>query len=455
MGLSSNNQRCIIQDKEGFIWIGTGDGLNRFDGRTFKVYRKIQDDTSSLRSNIINCLYTDSKGILWVGTFQGGLSRYDKEKDNFYTYTTSINDTTALLSSEITAIAEDKFHRLWVGTNSHGLHLFNPKINGFTHYLIVQGKQPDSTTIASNVINRIAVDNEVLWLAYNTGILTALNTSNMSFKHYKLFDVLSHETADFSVNSLVVDNNLIWISTWSKGIWIFDKTTGECKPYTKEKSKYINFVFKDNKNRLWYSPESKGLILIDGRNEVHYQFDDFDRYSLSSNSLSNIFQDKQGNLWLASKQGDLNYFILDNPFYTWYKNPNSIQGLTNNLITTVIEDSKRRIWVGYQDGGIDILDAKNIKPKIHINGDQSTGLGLGAVMYIYESKNGAIWVGKYLDGLKKYNDLTKSFSSYQHRENDEESIAGNDVRYISEDSHGNLWIAIHGGGVDIFNPHTG
>ena len=455
MGLSSNNQRCIIQDKEGFIWIGTGDGLNRFDGRTFKVYRKIQGDTSSLRSNIINCLYTDSKGILWVGTFQGGLSRYDKEKDNFYTYTTSINDTTALLSNEITAIAEDKFHRLWVGTNSHGLHLFNPKINGFTHYLIVQGKQPDPTTIASNVINRIVVDNEVLWLAYNTGILTALNTSNMSFKHYKLFDVLSRETADFSVNSLVVDNNLIWISTWSKGIWIFDKTTGECKPYTKEINKYINFVFKDNKNRLWYSPESKGLILIDGRNEVHYQFDDFDRYSLSSNSLSSIFQDKQGNLWLASKQGDLNYFILDNPFYTWYKNPNSTQGLTNNLITTLIEDSKRRIWVGYQDGGIDILDAKHVKPKIHIKGDQSTGLGLGAVMYIYESKNGTIWVGKYLDGLKKYNEITKSFSSFQHRENDEESIAGNDVRYISEDSRGNLWIAIHGGGVDRFSPITG
>ncbi len=455
MGLSSNNQRCIIQDKEGFIWIGTGDGLDRFDGYTFKVYRKIPNDTSSLRSNIIDCLYTDSRGNLWIGTYGGGLNLYDKEKDNFYTYTANINDTTALLNNDITTITEDELHRIWVGTTSLGLHLFNPKINGFIHYIAPNGKSPDSTSIASNSINRIVVDHNILWIAYNTSILTALNMSTMTFRHYKLFDILSHQTADFSVNSLVVDNNLIWISTWSKGIWIFDKTTGECRPYTKEKSKYINFVFKDNKNMLWYSPESKGLILIDGNNDVHYQFDDFDHYSLSSNSLSNIFQDRQGNLWLASKQGDLNYFILDNPFYTWYKNPNSIQGLTNNLITTVIEDSKRRIWVGYQDGGIDIIDAKNVKPKLHIKGDQSTGLGPGAIMYIYESKNGTIWVGKYLDGLKKYNEISKSFLSFQHRENNEKSIAGNDVRYISEDSHGNLWIAIHGGGVDKFNPVTG
>ncbi len=455
MGLSSNNQRCIIQDKEGFIWIGTGDGLNRFDGRTFKVYRRNPDDSSSLESNIIDCLYIDSKGVLWVGTYAGGLSRYNKDKDNFYTYATNINDTSALPNNDISAIAEDKFHRLWIGTNNSGLHLLSPGINGFYHYLALDRKQPDSTTIANNCIKRIVADNDIFWIAYNTGILTSLNTSTMTFKHYKLFDVLSHQTTDFSINSLVVDGNFIWISTWSKGIWIFDKTTGLCNPYSEEKERYINFVFKDNKNRLWYSPESKGLILIDGKNEIHYQLNDFDRYSLSSNSLSSIFQDNQGNLWLASKQGDLNYFILDNPFYTWYKNPNSIQGLSNNLITTVIEDSKRRIWVGYQDGGLDILDAKNVKPKIHIEGDLSSGLGPGAIMYIYESKKGTIWIGKYLDGLKKYNERTKTFSSFRHKENDKESIAGNDVRYISEDSHGFFWIAIHGGGVDKFDPATG
>ena len=454
MGLSSNNQRCIIQDKEGFIWIGTGDGLNRFDGHTFKVYRKIQDDTSSLRSNIISCLYMDHKGILWVGTYQGGLSRYDKEKDNFYTYTTRRNDTTVLYNNDINAIAEDTFHRLWIGT-SFGLFMFNPQINGFTQYISSTRNQSDPNTIWDNHICKIVIDNEILWIAYDAGILTALNTSSMTFKHYKLFEVSSRQTADFSINSLVVDNNSIWISTWSKGIWIFNKTTGTCRPYTKEKSRYINFIFKDMKNRLWYSPESKGLILIDGRNEVHYQYDDFDRYSLSSSSLSNIFQDMQGNIWLASKQGDLNYFILDNPFYSWYKNPNAIQGLTNNLITTVIEDSKRRIWVGYQDGGIDILDAKNVRPKIHIKGDQSTGLGPGAILYIYESKKGTIWIGKYLDGLKSYNETTRMFSSFQHRENDEKSIAGNDVRYISEDRNGNFWLAIHGGGVDKFYPASG
>ena len=336
MGLSSNHQRSIVQDKEGFIWIGTGDGINRFDGRSFKVYRKIPNDSTSLGSNNVLCMYVDSKGALWIGTHQGGLSRYNKEKDDFYTYA-SVNNANSIL--------EDQFQRLWVGTTTFGLYLFRPETNEFTHYQAQTQKTFDSTTITNNFINRIIADGEILWIADNAGILTALNTTTMVFRHFKLFNVSSSQTADFSINSLVVDNNRIWISTWSKGIWIFDKTTGQCTPYKKEKSKYINFIFKDNKNRLWYNPESKGLILIDGEKESHYQFDDFDRYSLSSNSLANIFQDRQGNLWVASKQGDLNYFILDNPFFTWYKNPNPIEGLTSNFINAVLEDSKGRIWI--------------------------------------------------------------------------------------------------------------
>jgi signal transduction histidine kinase/ligand-binding sensor domain-containing protein/DNA-binding response OmpR family regulator len=444
LGLSSNSQRCIIQDNEGFIWIGTGDGLNRFDGRAFKVYRRNPTDSTSLRSNNIVCLYVDTKGVLWIGTYQGGLSRYDKENDNFYTYA-SMND--------IVSISEDKHHKLWAGSTTQGLYLFNPEINRFIRY---QTQMQDAAGTTANVlINKFVIDGEILWIAYNTGTLTALNTTTGACTSYKLFNVSSSRTADFSINSLVVDSDRIWISTWSKGMWIFDKTTGRCIPFKNEKSKYINFVFKDNRNRLWYSPESKGLILIDGKKEIHYLFDDFDRYSLSSNSLANIFQDKQGNLWLASKQGDLNYFILDNPFFTWYKNPNSVDGLTSNFINAVIEDSKGRIWIGFENGGIDILDPKNVRPRIHLAGDAITGLGPGPIMYIYESKKGTIWIGKYLDGLKRYNEATKSFSSYQHRENDDESLAGNDVRYISEDNAGDLWIAIHGGGVDKFIPEIG
>ena len=92
MGLSSNNQNCIVQDKEGFMWIGTGEGLNRFDGRAFKIYRSNPKSSTSLKSNIVTCLFCSSKGELWVGTYSGGLSRYNKEKDNFFTYTSAPNN---------------------------------------------------------------------------------------------------------------------------------------------------------------------------------------------------------------------------------------------------------------------------------------------------------------------------------------------------------------------------
>jgi signal transduction histidine kinase/ligand-binding sensor domain-containing protein/DNA-binding response OmpR family regulator len=447
-GLSSNSQKCVTQDKEGFIWVGTVDGLNRFDGYTFKVYRKNPADTSSLRSNLINCLYTDSKGNLWVGTYGGGgLSLYNKEKDIFYTYPLFLNNN-------INSITEDKYRRVWIGTTL-GLYMFDPKRNNFTQYLRNQGNQFDPNTIAYNEVDRIVIDDDILWIAYSTGILSALNTTSMTFRHYKLFDVSSRETADFSVNSLALDNGKIWISTWSKGIWIFDRTSCTSRPYENEKSRYINFIFKDTKNRLWYSPEYEGLVLIDGQKQISYEEDDFDQNSISSNLLSNIFQDREGNLWVTSKLGDLNCVILDSPFRNWHKNPNSRYALTSNLIYTVVEDSRNRIWVGYEDGGIDILDAKNAKPRIHIKGDNSSGLGPGPVMDIFESKNGAIWIGKYLDGLRKYNEETKSFASFKHIDGDDKSVAGNDVRYISEDSQGNLWVALHGAGVDMYDPRTG
>ncbi len=442
MGLSSNSQKCITQDKEGFIWIGTEDGLNRFDGYTFKIYRKNPLDSASLRSNIISCLFTDSEGTLWVGTYSGGLSRYNKENDNFYTFPN-------LVGSNINTLAEDKSHRIWIGS-SVGFLMYNPKTNKFKQILPYTDKPFDPYDV-----NEFAVDNDTLWIAFSTGILSALNTSTMVFKNYRLFHVSGQETANFTVNSLVLDNDNIWISTWSKGIWIFNRNSGTSHPYDNEESQYINFVFKDNKNRFWYSPEYKGLVLLEGKKKVIFKEDDFNRNSISSNLLSGIFQDMQGNLWITSKLGDLNYVELNNPFRNWYKRPNSKYELSSNLINTVMVDSKNRIWVGYEEGGIDILDSKNIKPKIHIGGNHLTGLGAGPVMYIFESRDGIIWVGKYLDGLKRYIESSKTFSSYQHINENNQSIVGNDIRHISEDSKGNLWIAVHGSGVDMFNPQTG
>lgn len=445
-GLSSSSQSCVAQDKEGFIWIGTSDGLNRFDGYTFKVYREIPGDSSNLRNNMIVCLFVDSKDNLWVGT-QGGISRYDKEKDNFYTYP-------SLRNFSVECITEDKYKRIWIGTTS-GLFVLDPETNHILGFQTDPNHPFATNTIAYYFIDKIVPDSNTLWIAYPNGILSSIDATTMTFKHYRLFDVAGFETAACSVNSLVLDNDRIWISTWSRGIWIFDKTSGKSRAYDKEKSQYINFIFKDTKGKFWYSPESEGLVLMNGQRRTTYVEDDLEPNSISSNLLSNIFQDREGNLWITSKRGDLNCAVPDSPFRNWYKNPSSRYALTSNLVYAVMEDSRNRIWVGYEDGGIDILDAGNAKPKVHINGDNSSGLGPGPVMDIFESRDGTIWVGKYLDGVRKYNESTSSFIPFKHTDNDSLSIAANDVRDISEDHQGNLWIALHGGGVDMFNPKTG
>ena len=158
MGLSSNNQSCVVQDKQGFIWIGADEGLNRFDGQSFKIYMSNPKSNTSLKSNIIKCLFCDSNGQLWIGTYGGGLSKYNKEKDNFSTYDTS--NSKFLLTDEINAIAEDKYKKLWVGTNN-GLYQYDQKINGFIRYITQPDQKLNSKTVADNSINFIKQDDDI------------------------------------------------------------------------------------------------------------------------------------------------------------------------------------------------------------------------------------------------------------------------------------------------------
>ncbi|MGE4569225.1 MAG: two-component regulator propeller domain-containing protein, partial [Bacteroidales bacterium] len=212
---------------------------------------------------------------------------------------------------------------------------------------------------------------------------------------------------------------------------------------------------KDRFNNIWYCPESKGLVVVGNTQKSVITSDDFDRFSISSNILSDIFQDKQGNLWITSIQGDLNYLKMGNPFFSLYKNPYSSYQLSRDGVTALCVDKENRLWVGYQEGGLDIIDLHRKQPRKHIEGGEATSLGKGAINCIYQSNNGTIWIGTYEDGLKRYRPHNDSFESYRHDGAQENTISGNDIRAITEDDANHLWLAVQGGGVDRFDPATG
>jgi len=454
LGLSSSNQSCIVQDKEGFIWIGTNNGLDRFDGYTFKEYRKMPKDSTSLAGNKIYALFVDSRGTLWVGTSPGGLCRYNRETDNFTNYTFDPNNNYSLSNNVVSSIAEDNQHRLWVGT-FNGLNLFDAVQNRFIRFQYDEHDPKHS--IANNQVRAIVQDCEVLWIAYASGTISALDVSSMNFKHYELFHLDMQNRADCFVNSFCVDGNKLWISTWGKGIWIFDKRFHQSYPYTQLNYPFVNSICKDNKNNIWIGTESNGLIQLDLKRECKaiYTHDDFNKQSLSNNCVSHIFVDQQNNLWLSSKKGDVHYFLVDNPFRSWMRNPSSIKALSNNHVTCMLETHENELWVSFLDGGIDLFNLKT-KTKRFINGEtQSNGLGKGTVITMHKDQQNEIWLGTYLDGLKRYDKKTGRFLTYHLDPKKNKSLSGNDVRCIAEDSKGNLWLAIHGGGLNKFNKKTG
>jgi signal transduction histidine kinase/ligand-binding sensor domain-containing protein/DNA-binding response OmpR family regulator len=454
LGLSSSSQTCIVQDKEGFIWIGTTDGLSRFDGYSFKVYRKIPGDSTSLNDNLICTLYVDSKGTLWIGAAHGGLCRYNRDFDNFTNYTCDWNKGNTISNDVVSCIVEDKKHRLWVGTN-YGLNVFEPDKNLFTRFF------PETTnkknTLAFTQVRTLAIDNETLWIGYQAGTFSSLNISKLKFKHYSLLKNENINTADYFVNSLCLDGNYLWISTWGKGIWVFNKKAETITPCSNVTYSFVNSICKDKKDNIWVGTESDGLVLLNRKREKVAQFihDDYNNYSISNNCVSSIFVDLQNNLWLGSKNGTLHYFQVDNPFQYWIRNPNNPKQLSNDNVTCMLESGDHKLWVGYHDGGIDIINLLTQNKKYLDGFHNNNGLGYGTIITMFEDENSEIWIGTYLNGLKKYDKNSDKFITYKHIENDPYSISGNDVRRIAEDSKGNMWLAIHGGGLNKFDKKTG
>jgi Signal transduction histidine kinase len=505
----------IVQDKEGFIWIGTADGLNRYDGRSFKTYRKDEKDSTSLRHDLINCLFVDSHGTLWVGTDRGGVSKYDKEKDHFINYLSNPNDPTSILNNRITAITEDKKGGMWIASY-FGLNLLRPNSNKFIRYsddpelvitdeaihsliekkiyrpyINVLSNLKGSKIRRNNLYNRLKetsaslldenfydiltiinpngiLYNDIralytdpsgnIWIGYSIGFVSVLNPETGKFKHMRFVTPKTKNSGVFFVTSICSDENKIWVSTRGEGVWILDQSTAKWSKFNKISEEFVNTLMRDNMRNLWLGGQESGLLLYRKADSkiVSYKYDQFDDSSLSGNIVSCIFEDKQKNLWVGSLQADLNFVIKANPFLGYKQDYANSQCLTNKNVSSVLEDGENKLWVGYyNDGGIDIIDrSTGNKRYISPQKNNGNGLGEGTVHCIYKDRKSNIWVGTYFGGLQMYDRSTGKFISFRHNPTDEQSIAGNDVRSITEDKQGNFWIAIHGGGVDKFIPSS-
>ncbi len=516
-GLSQATVYCILQDRKGYMWFGTQDGLNRYDGYHFYIYRLEPDNPHSISSIVIRSLYEDRQGNIWVATL-GGLNRFDPASEQFTSYQHIPGDSHSLSSSNVSVVTEDTGGNIWVGTDD-GLNRLDRQTGMFYRYR-VQAGQPNS--LSGNRVTALYRDPEkpaVLWVGTDNG-LNRFNYRKEVFKHYK---TEPQRPGSLSHNGITTiyrapgDPEALWIGTAGGGLNRFDlknETFALYPPMSVPDSglrgRFISAIFEDAAGALWIGSRGQGLYTLcperkrvsrhmhdprdpqslssngvqaiygdrsgvlwigtdgGGINKfdrakekfVHYQNDPFDPRSLSSNYVFSIFEDSSGTLWVGTYNGGLNRLDRQKDFLIHYTyNPYNPNSLSNNQVSAIHESPTKPgvVWVGTMGGGLNRFDPKGQHfRRYRYDAGTPGGIGSDMVRCIYEasSEPGILWVGTDGGGLNKFVIEDEIFTRYNHNPADPGSLGSNLTRAVYEDRWGKLWIATYGGGLDAFDRET-
>lgn len=506
-GLSQSTVHAILQDKYGFLWIGTQDGLNRYDGYSFKVFRPDLEAPDSLSDRWITSLFEDSQGYLWIGTRQGGLNRYDPVTGKFTCYLHDSQDPLSLSNNFVTAILENEKGELWVGTNS-GLNLLERQTGRFQRFF----SDPDiAGTLSSNLITTLFEDSRgILWIGTEDGRLNRYNSATKAFRAYVQDPKRSAALKGNPITRIIEDHNgHLWIACY-EGLSRFDPAQSRFTRYQHAEnqpsslvSNVVMSLYRDRSGILWVGTD-RGLDRFDPRvgEFTHYQFDPGDQTSLSDNGIRAIYEDRGGVLWVGTFSGGLNkYNQRQDQFAYYHHEPSASNSLSGNMVFSIHADAHGVVWVGTHDNGLnrytprldlfthDLHDPAdpNSLPSDHVfavfvddtdNLWVGTDKGLsrrnvgasgfvhyfpnpgdpgrlsGAPVYaIYQDRSGVLWVGTQ-EGLNRVGPAGK-FTRYQADSNLPDAISGDFVTAIYEDHAGNLWVGTFDSGLNLFDRQAG
>ena len=418
-GLSQNSVHAIVQDTEGYLWFATQDGLNRYDGYNFLVYRHQTDDTgiptaqASLSSSTVWSLYEDRAGTLWAGT-DNGLNRLQRASGRFVQYNHDADDPDSLSHPTVTALFEDDAGNFWVGTSRGGLNQLDRETGRFTHF----HHDPDNPdTLSSDRVNALVGDNNgYLWVATEDAGLNRLDVSTGNVRRYFHEPDNANSLSSDDLTSLLVDaGGTVWIGTNSGGLNSLDPQTGTF-------------------TRYMHHPDVAG--------------------SISSNSLRSVYEDSQGRLWVGHYLGGgLDLFDRETGVFSPLPyQPGVDNTLNDDHMLTALEDSSGIMWFGTHVGGVNKYDAKQARFRhYHHEWWSDNSLSEDTVRAFLKAGR-TLYIGTQ-GGLNVLDLDTRNFVHYAYDPDDEQGIPHNIVRALDMDAQGHLWLATHGG-LSRFDPVT-
>ncbi|MBK5271639.1 MAG: PAS domain S-box protein [Bacteroidia bacterium] len=460
-GLSQSNVFCILQDSRGFMWFGTREGLNKYDGYKFIVYKNDPQDKNSLSDNYVPDIFENSKGKMWVATRGGGLNYYDRDKDKFTNYKHDLQNKNSICSNLVLTVFEDSDENVWAGTEDGGLSMLDQKTNKFTNYCF---NRNDSKSLGDNYVRDIFEDSQHnLWVATNNGGLNLFDRQTKTFKRFQHDDGNSHSISGNSVSVIFEDSkHRLWTGMNGGGINLFNLKTGGFSYFKNEvnntnslPSNVVYAITEDSKGNLWIGTENGGLSVFNPETKefTNYTYDEFDNSSLSNNSIYSIYKDSKDNMWLGTFNAGLNIENHDAEKFTYYKHIPFKNSLCSNKVWTIYEDSKSNIWIGTDGDGLDLFDPKTgVFTNYKHQPENKNSICGNHVLSIHEDYKGNLWVGTWGEGLTVFN---RGKNSYKHFRNDpanKSSISSNNAWTIFEDRDKNMWVGTPYGGLNLYNP---
>ncbi|HSO11396.1 MAG TPA: two-component regulator propeller domain-containing protein [Anaerolineales bacterium] len=459
-GLSQNSVRVIFQDSTGFLWFGTEDGLNRYDGYAFKTFKPDPDTLNSLSDRWITAIVEDKDGYLWIGTRQGGLNRYDPRTEQFTLFRNDTENPSSISDDHINVLYLDNNGNLWIGTEQ-GLDLYDHKNGAFTRYSY-NPFEPDSLTGKS--VTAILQDNRGrLWIGTSSGGLNQFDPQSKTFTPYQNNPEDVNSISNDHITAILdAGDSTLWVGTWL-GLDRFDPDTGQFKRYTHSDNdpqsiagNRVNALQIDSTGNLWVGTNN-GLDRLSeaGGRFIHYVNDPSYEKSLSNNFILAIYEDRGGVLWFGTYGDGVNkYDRLRDNFAYYRHNPENSNSLSGNFVFPIHVDSEGYAWIGTFGTGLNRLTWSTGQVIRYQHDEKKPNSIASNILYsIYEDRNGILWIGT-ANGLDRFDRRTFNFVHYQRDPDNPASLSANTVFEVFVDSSNSVWVGTVAG-LDLLDRETG
>lgn len=426
-GLSHSTVFDINQDKDGNLWIATYDGINKYDGYKFKVYRNQVNNPNCIASDIANCIEIDEFDRVWIGT-QKGLSLYNKYKDSFKNYYYKNNGQYVPVNS----IVKFDNNFLLLATEC-GILLFDINKERFLN---------DSLSLSLHKLqpNILIRYGDSIYIGADKGVYV-YTLSNSTLK--KIVDI----PVGIKIKDILCDSiNRVWLATEGDGLYSYDLINNKNKIYRNQERKsglnsnYVRSLAIDTENRLWVGTYG-GLNIYNEENDnfLSIKSSEFDEGSLSQNSVRCIFKDIQGGMWLGTYWGGLNYYHSLHNRFKHIKHIPFINSLSNNVISCIVEDNKHNLWIGTSDGGLNFFDNKSHLYKNYLFDSGKINIPFKDIKTVYiDEKHNKVYTGAHAGGIMVLDSKT-GHVDYFNRNNS--SLPSNNIYSIISDGEEGLYIA--------------